>query len=338
LSTDQIAREVSHLVSLWTYQRESQFSGYADLYHPQQFVGIRRTSSGKVTELDAVRWLAERKRMSKKRPDVEVIDLAIRTWLDDPALPTDTSVAEFLQRWRTTNGRYYADHGSKRLTLWRDSSGRQWIVREEMLTSAPGWNEWDPHYNPELAAAVRQLEEKPREATDGGPADEIAVDLLQRLVDHPDCDTAMAAAAELARRGDPSRLPRRPTSNVLAEHARQLCVLSNDRDEARREKILRTFLAPSGEIELERRDCSAGDGFNPEPVFDKTATAAELRRDDLDRVFERAPGIDCRKEQPDEMTCIGHTFQGLEFTLTTIPGRGIYIRRLASEANGSCGD
>jgi hypothetical protein len=327
-----VSAEVEQLVDRWRYQREWDFSRYADLYHPRRFTGVRRTPDGEATELDTARWLAERKRMAARNPDVVVEALVIHTWLDGPALAPQTSTAEFVQKWRTTEGTYYADHGRKRLTLWRDPSGRQWIVREELLDSEPGWDEWDLYYHADLKTAVEALQRG------GQVAAAIARDLVQRLVDHPDCAIAMTASVELARRGDATRLPRRPRSDVLADHARALCLLSNDPDDDRRRKTLRTFLAPIGPIELIRRDCSAGDGSNPRLVFLRTAAAADIRDRNLDEVFETASAVDCDNPLPNEMRCRGRSFQPLEFTLTTLTGLGIYVRRLASEAQGSCGD
>jgi hypothetical protein len=118
------------------------------------------------------------------------------------------------------------------------------------LDSAVGRLERTRHRGELLAAlADDKLEVATRVAIVDGFAGDASKDVtaaLGALASDVSCELAMLAAAALADRGDPSRLPARPGAGGSdADLARVLCLVSHDRDPARREARWRELLAPT---------------------------------------------------------------------------------------------
>jgi hypothetical protein len=106
------------------------------------------------------------------------------------------------------------------------------------------------HRGPLLAAiGDDKLEVATRVAIVDGFAGDGGKDVTAALValaSDGSCELAMLAAAALADRGDPSRLPSRPAaSGSDADLQRVLCLVSHDRDLARRDARWRELLAPT---------------------------------------------------------------------------------------------
>ena len=76
-----------------------------------------------------------------------------------------------------------------------------------------------------------------------GPA---AVKAIEGLTADSDCELAMEAADELARRGDKSSLPVRKPGQSMPDAERALCMLRHDGDEGRRRAQLAAFIPPEG--------------------------------------------------------------------------------------------
>lgn len=121
------------VVTAWlAAQNDGSFTAYSALY-ARDFVGIRRTSDGGEKRMKRKAWLADRKKMFKRKQQVAADSLTV-------TVKDGTAIARFVQRWK---GGGYADHGVKVLRLAPDKAGTLQITREELLSSTPGW-EADP--------------------------------------------------------------------------------------------------------------------------------------------------------------------------------------------------
>ena len=121
------------MLATWlSAQNDGDFAAYSALYG-KAFLGIRRTSDGREKKMKLKAWKADRKKMFKKAMEVAA---------DNPQVKTSETGAtiSFLQRWKSGS---YADHGTKVLKLAYDKAGAMQIVREELLSSTPGWED-DP--------------------------------------------------------------------------------------------------------------------------------------------------------------------------------------------------
>jgi ketosteroid isomerase-like protein len=107
-----------------------------------------------------------------------------------------------------------------------------------------------------------------------------------------DCALAMAAASELAARGDASFLPRRPAGTDPAPYLDALCMLVHDRDHRRRDRTVERFLGPNATAQdLHYGD--AGDGEDPHG-FHARAMPERAWVPDLEMFFEQDGAPACR--------------------------------------------
>lgn len=121
------------LLGVWVKaQNDGDFAKYAALYDAK-FSGVKRTSDGAEKKLGLAQWKKDRNKMFRAGFQVAADDASVKV--------TDKgATVSFLQRWR---GGGYADHGTKVLFVKPDRNGELKIVKEELLSSTPGW-ENDP--------------------------------------------------------------------------------------------------------------------------------------------------------------------------------------------------
>lgn len=109
-----------------------------------------------------------------------------------------------------------------------------------------------------------------------------------------DCGLAMAAASELAARGDASFLPARPTGTDVGLYLDALCMLVHDRDHRRRDRALERFLGPNATAQdLYYGD--AGEGADPHG-FHARAMPEQAWVPDLEMFFEMDGAPTCQGE------------------------------------------
>jgi hypothetical protein len=117
-------QEAEDLVTKWeNAQMNGNWNDYKSLYAPQ-FTGIKRTSSGKVSQMNQKQWLNDRQKMWKNILGVSVAKLNI-------TIDGNTAIADFEQDFQSKN---YGDRGQKILKIQKFSDGVK-IIREEMKSS-----------------------------------------------------------------------------------------------------------------------------------------------------------------------------------------------------------
>lgn len=153
--------EARTLVDAWLdSQNTGAFDAYAALYHPSRMTGVKRTADGKAKTYDSAAWRADRKRMFAHPQTVVAEQVQVRTGLSGarPQLPPGVSEITFRQRWKSGT---YADRGPKVMRLLHEQ-GRQWIVYEDMVQSAKGWE--DPATDPGTGPCEEDPTLSPRRA------------------------------------------------------------------------------------------------------------------------------------------------------------------------------
>lgn len=119
-------REVNQFLREWlTSQNRHDFSRYARMY-ASEFVGIKRTSSGRKRKFRRTAWLADRRPMMAPSRHLHLSAEKVRIHVEENA-----ALITFDQHFRTLN---YGDWGPKVLRLRASRTGLQ-IVHEEMLAS-----------------------------------------------------------------------------------------------------------------------------------------------------------------------------------------------------------
>jgi hypothetical protein len=114
------------LLETWVKtQNTGNLAAYVALYDPS-FVGVKRTSGGNEKTYKLDEWKADRAKMFKNKQRIAAEHAQAE-------VAGDKVTIRFVQRWQ---GISYADHGDKVLTV----RGAK-IVREELLSSAPGWKD-----------------------------------------------------------------------------------------------------------------------------------------------------------------------------------------------------
>ncbi len=121
-------------------QPNASFDAYIAYYDPS-FAGIKRTRDGDEKQFDLAAWTADRRKMFEtgwQKVAADEVSTALRVKSGDVEVT-------FVQRWAAgvagnTEARY-ADHGTKVLLLRRDAAGALKIVREELRSSRPGWED-----------------------------------------------------------------------------------------------------------------------------------------------------------------------------------------------------
>jgi hypothetical protein len=122
------------LVESWLKaQNDHDFAAYTGLY-AKKFVGIRRTSDGGEKKMKLKAWKSDRKKMFKVKSMKVAGDNQKITVTKDGAIVT------LMQRYEAGS---YSDHGTKMLVLVYDAAGPLQIMKEELLSSTPGWDD-DP--------------------------------------------------------------------------------------------------------------------------------------------------------------------------------------------------
>lgn len=121
-------------------QPTASFDAYIGHYDGS-FVGIKRTRAGGEQRFDLASWTADRRKMFEAGWQKVAADEV------SPALQVKSGDVEvtFIQRWAAgvagSTEPSYADHGTKILLLRRDAAGALKIVREELRSSLPGWED-----------------------------------------------------------------------------------------------------------------------------------------------------------------------------------------------------
>ena len=135
-----VRADVLKALAAWTdAQNRADPAAYLSLYDAKHFKGIKRTARGDKKIYDFAGWSADRTRMLQSKPKVQADAPSVQTWLDGKSkLKPGVSMVRFTQRWKSDR---YADHGVKVMHFWRDDTGRQWILYEDLLNSQPGWDE-----------------------------------------------------------------------------------------------------------------------------------------------------------------------------------------------------
>lgn len=126
------AKAAEELVAAWlAAQNSGDFAAYEALY-AAELIGIKRVGE-KETMFDRKGWLADRRRMFKKKMAVDAAALSVST---RPGF----AVALFTQSWSSGS---FKDVGPKQLVIVREPGGVR-IAREEMLRStvAPALLDW----------------------------------------------------------------------------------------------------------------------------------------------------------------------------------------------------
>jgi hypothetical protein len=103
-------------------QNDQDFDTYESLY-ASRFEGVRR-SGARTVRLDRTGWIADRKRMFKKRMSVELRDVEIEPFATGAAV-------RFTQRWASGK---YEDIGPKLMVIVLEGDALR-MAREEMLSS-----------------------------------------------------------------------------------------------------------------------------------------------------------------------------------------------------------
>lgn len=153
-SASGVRERAEVLLASWRIaQNAGSAEDYLMWYEPSEFVGLKRTHSGAIQKFDFAGWGADRKAMFHSRFEIAIENVVVETWLDPGStLRPGLVKLDFVQRWRSNN---YADHGSKRLLVWRVPTTGQWrIVFEEMLLSRPGWSEESARLDAELVQLI----------------------------------------------------------------------------------------------------------------------------------------------------------------------------------------
>ncbi len=136
------------LVDAWlAAQNGGDFAKYVALYDDANFHGIKRLGDGGEKSYTFATWKADREKMVRAKATVVADGRHF-------AMKGDTLEATFTQRFRQGT---YEDHGKKVLSFKKSSqeSGVWKIVREEMKTSANGFND------PKVAAKEVDLSARP---------------------------------------------------------------------------------------------------------------------------------------------------------------------------------
>jgi ketosteroid isomerase-like protein len=121
-------RQVNQYFRDWlAAQNRHDFARYARMYAPD-FVGVKRTKSGRKREYKRAAWLADRCPMMERSRHLHLSAEKVRVHVEDGA-----ALISFDQFFRTRN---YGDWGPKLLRLRANRSGLQ-IVHEELLASYP---------------------------------------------------------------------------------------------------------------------------------------------------------------------------------------------------------
>jgi hypothetical protein len=127
---DETLAAMKKLLAAWVdAQVRGDFDAYLALYNSARFEGVRRTASGVEKRLDYPAWKSDRKRLFARPQKVQA---------DAPIFEPGTGTIAFVQRWQS-GGR--AEHGDKVFAVSRSEAGELNIVREEMRTSAHGWDD-----------------------------------------------------------------------------------------------------------------------------------------------------------------------------------------------------
>jgi hypothetical protein len=103
---------------------------------------------------------------------------------------------------------------------------------------------------------------------------------LHAMTEDEDCALAMAAAVELERRKDRSRLPRRSPQQSAAEAEHAICMLLHDPDPLRAEARLAEFIGPDGVELIERIEDPWAEAEAAEHGDDDDGVGAEADDDD----------------------------------------------------------
>jgi len=119
---------VKDLIERWEKAQDAQNFGLYQQCYGQPFLGIKRTKTGRVGQMNYGQWMNDRRQMLSKAVglDIEIEGLNI-------TIEGDTATAEFEQRYRSVS---YSDRGPKILKMKMFSDGIK-IVYEDLKASNP---------------------------------------------------------------------------------------------------------------------------------------------------------------------------------------------------------
>ena len=118
-------------------QNQNKVDAYLGMYDAASFQGVKRTTSGTEQKLDFKAWKDERTRMFGTDVKVAAEGPQVTTVRENPAMGQELVEVRFTQRWKNPR---YADHGPKVLRF-NLTNGAARIVYEELVSSAPGWED-----------------------------------------------------------------------------------------------------------------------------------------------------------------------------------------------------